>query len=740
MRKYFIGFILIFLPFVIFAQGMVGVSIHTPPPERLAVEDLWWVTLNNRTGEPLTVYLHGTATVISEAPFGTGVVFEAKTNEFELPPGTKIIRYSDIRKLRDVEYNEECRSYIQRTRKLPDGLYKVCIEVVNASSGEVLGQSCIEHMVRTPRRPILIRPGDGVRIGTKTPIFSWRLEGTTIPMVGDTFLFRLVKIYDAQTPYEAMEANPPWFETKVVETSLRYPVSAKELELGKYAWRVELFSGVAKIAESDVRTFEVTEPVMAIQPAGVELTIDTISALAGLAGLLTVEKKLGIYFVSKSVDKKSAEKGDTLEYTIRITAGKKIKSGLKVIDPIPAGTELVKKSVKVTDAKTGKKIRAGVRVVNGKLEVKLRKSIKPKTTVQVKFKVVVKNVPADGVIRNTGIAILPRGEGKLVFDKVVETAVKLNLEVTKKADKEKVGPGEYVTYTITIKNNEERNVEIDVFELIPDETELVDSVEVDGKKVDAELVTNSDFDTYAKVKVKIKAGGTVKIKVKVRVIDYGTIENRVRIGTADGDDVATCKVVSDKETYRKHTYTRELADLREHKKLANKIHTIDDVLEVIDKGGGKYQFKCGNWTVVINVRVQFGSTPAVCGPRDSISGEAESEYEWNVDLQKKLITFDVAYRIVYDKIYEYNVGWRENKALLFHEFQHVQLQIDNWKDPAWQRDFCKKLKKLFRKGFPYSGKPPKIIQSQEEDHKKIGKNSTEGWHKMFLDELKKIKR
>ncbi|RKZ32595.1 hypothetical protein DRQ27_02150 [bacterium] len=70
----------------------------------------------------------------------------------------------------------------------------------------------------------------------------------------------------------------------------------------------------------------------------------------------------------------------------------------------------------------------------------------------------------------------------------------------------------------------------------------------------------------------------------------------------------------------------------------------------------------------------------------------------------------------------------------------MQLQIDNWKDPAWQKDFCKKLRNLLQRGFPRRGNPPEIIQSEKEDHKKIGKDSTEGWHKMFLDELKKIRR
>ena len=68
----------------------VIVQLKPPPPGKLNVENLWSVTLKNMSQSTFKVYLLGQLTESAD-----GLIFEATTKEFDLPPGTTTVTVSD---------------------------------------------------------------------------------------------------------------------------------------------------------------------------------------------------------------------------------------------------------------------------------------------------------------------------------------------------------------------------------------------------------------------------------------------------------------------------------------------------------------------------------------------------------------------------------------------------------------------------------------------------------------------
>jgi hypothetical protein len=234
MKLYKYLFLLLWcLPLLLYAQ--IEVTLHQPPPYQFSVEHLWWVELNNTGTTAYTVYLIGE--VIEEQG---GVVFSAHSNNFQLPPGTMTIRPRDITGVSDVTYASGFRDYIMQTGTVPEGLYTICIYVVNAMTDQHIGMNCIDVRVLLPSPPRLISPYDGTGVPDKYPLFTW---SAPMPFPSDAqvrYEFELVEVLEGQSVEEAITANRPWYEQAgIIKTSLTYPIAAPALDIHKqYAWQV----------------------------------------------------------------------------------------------------------------------------------------------------------------------------------------------------------------------------------------------------------------------------------------------------------------------------------------------------------------------------------------------------------------------------------------------------------------------------------------------------------------------
>ncbi len=233
--------VLILLFFVLLsfpAQAQFSLRIQPPPPNQLQIEDLWKVNVTNNSGEPRLVYFRGEITETRKGP-----LFRANSNEFEIPPGTKRITARDVRDVRDEWYADENKEFIIRKGSVPAGSYRVCLYLIDASTGRELTHQCIDVLVRLAAPPRLISPKAGRGLKVKSPVFTWTRPAPLPAGERVLYKFKIVEIYKGQTKEEAIRSNPPWYEeNRITRMSFQYPLRARKLDPDKqYAWQVQAF-------------------------------------------------------------------------------------------------------------------------------------------------------------------------------------------------------------------------------------------------------------------------------------------------------------------------------------------------------------------------------------------------------------------------------------------------------------------------------------------------------------------
>jgi len=260
---------LVLLPaFTINAQ--VTVKLQRPPPNKLMMENLWYVNLNNTTSETYWVYLHGEVTEEKD-----GLVGKANSNAFALPPGMKRITSGNIGKITDVWYKGKYKESVVRIGKFPGGKYTVCVSIIGAESKEEFGRDCFKQNIQLSGRPRLTSPKDGAKI-TKNPLFTWT-PPTPRPPADFNYKLRIFKVLEGQTKEEAIQSNPSWFEKdRIVNTVFRYPSSARRFEEGTYAWQIQTSEKVTlRVSEdygkSETRAFVYAPDIDIIEPISINL-------------------------------------------------------------------------------------------------------------------------------------------------------------------------------------------------------------------------------------------------------------------------------------------------------------------------------------------------------------------------------------------------------------------------------------------------------------------------------------
>lgn len=234
------------------ADAQVSISLQQPPPFRFNISSLWNVTLVNSSGGNLNVYLHGQAVKMSE-----GLVVEANTSFFVLQPGVKMVNASEIQPIDVKEANQTYKDIIRSTGTVPAGDYEICVSVVNADNGDVLGTDCIVHSVQNFSQVELITPMEGTDVIEMYPVFTW-LPPT--PVTSGAMLNYTLSIYEVlgrQTPYNAVQSNRAFFEfPDISSTVFRYPAASRGFVPGRrYAVQVTAYIGDVLISESDVNDF-----------------------------------------------------------------------------------------------------------------------------------------------------------------------------------------------------------------------------------------------------------------------------------------------------------------------------------------------------------------------------------------------------------------------------------------------------------------------------------------------------
>jgi hypothetical protein len=219
------------------------------------------------------------------AEMADGIIFDGSTSAIEIQPGVTYINEDNAGAL-TMTYNTDYREAIIRTGNAPAGNYTFCISVVDAEMEQPLAKNCIRFEVEKPSPPELVSPVDGLTIEEELPVFTWTPPMPMLVSHEIKYRFIIAEIFDFQTSYEAMISNPWFIEENVMETSLVYPIGARQMiPDNKYCWMVqsldpdgnpigqnngrsEIFTFVYKEKEPEIPTehFQQTKSITLISP------------------------------------------------------------------------------------------------------------------------------------------------------------------------------------------------------------------------------------------------------------------------------------------------------------------------------------------------------------------------------------------------------------------------------------------------------------------------------------------
>jgi alpha-tubulin suppressor-like RCC1 family protein len=243
-----------------FAQGAVQVDVRLtqPPPNQLRIADLWRIELNNRSGQTLRVYLHGTA---EELSIPDGLIADARSKVLVLGPGRTTVTGNDVQPVTIDEANERYREALLRTGSVPTGDYRICCEVILEESDVIVGRDCKFTTVNRVSQAILISPPDESEVAEQYPIFTWMNSSPPSPGSRTKYAIRIAEIFANQSAQDAIVRNPAWLSLRDLQrTMFQYPISARKFVSGqRYAWMINAYeergTTIVPLAQSEVWMF-----------------------------------------------------------------------------------------------------------------------------------------------------------------------------------------------------------------------------------------------------------------------------------------------------------------------------------------------------------------------------------------------------------------------------------------------------------------------------------------------------
>ena len=246
-------FIIAFIvSFTIPVYSQVQVVLELPPPFKFKIEDMWKLSIINPSTQS-QVYLHGTIENINDGV----LIAEAKTSSFNLPSGMKKVTSGDISPVDLTKYSDEVDKTLDKLGTLPNGEYRICVEVISSETNLVLGFTCSDISVLTLTQPELLSPADEGTILEFLPTFNWLPAVPLTSGVDVTYDIIITEILERQTPEYALLSNPFWFIQQGIRNNLfQLPSGSRQMINGqRYAWQLKTYVDGILISESEVREF-----------------------------------------------------------------------------------------------------------------------------------------------------------------------------------------------------------------------------------------------------------------------------------------------------------------------------------------------------------------------------------------------------------------------------------------------------------------------------------------------------
>lgn len=217
-------------------QEKLDITLVQPPPNQLSTKDMWKMTLNNKSGNDMKIYITGTATEEKD-----GLIVEGKSKVFTIKPGKTSYKYNDFTGA-EIKYNKsKYKEIMLRTGNAPEGSYTICVTAFDENGTEVGRENCIMQTVKQMGSLTLLTPGDGDEIDLNQPVmFTWTPLSSPLK---EGYSFKIAEVKEGKSPEEALNIWP-WYDKQcppncIFENKFVLPLGEKKFETGKkYAWQV----------------------------------------------------------------------------------------------------------------------------------------------------------------------------------------------------------------------------------------------------------------------------------------------------------------------------------------------------------------------------------------------------------------------------------------------------------------------------------------------------------------------
>jgi len=278
-------------------RAQINLTLQVPPFGVLMKNQLWNMTLINTGNIATPVQL--SMTMVDEKT--NEPVLSASVPTIILNHGARQIQAKD---LNPIVYTYESPAVTDRNPNglLPIGQFRVCYTVSRGVDNGSAIEACIELAVDPLSPPLLNTPADEAQIYTASPQFTW-LPPSPANMFGDlSYDLVLVEVLPGQAKADAVEQNVPVYSGGLLHNPfLNYATSYTALDTGRlYAWRIVALNNGQPAAMSDIWTFKVVTPPMAVPAPEYSAFVELRRGLD--ASLVTAGKSLEVTFDNAASD------------------------------------------------------------------------------------------------------------------------------------------------------------------------------------------------------------------------------------------------------------------------------------------------------------------------------------------------------------------------------------------------------------------------------------------------------
>ncbi len=217
---------------------------------------------------------------------GVGVVLTCVSDYINVPSiPTVLIDNTKIVKFSNADYpNGDLKDKIDRTGRIPQGHYTLCIDVEDPEGSKLVQNVCSGFTIVYPEPPHLVTPYNDQTIenNVKYPVFQWT-PVVVPPGYQLNYSLKIVEILPGQTPQKALSSNiPVYTNDNILNTTLVYPISAFPIDTGKtYAWQVQVldqfgYAPAQNDGKSEIFTFRKKKPTIHFFPITIKHTVELL--------------------------------------------------------------------------------------------------------------------------------------------------------------------------------------------------------------------------------------------------------------------------------------------------------------------------------------------------------------------------------------------------------------------------------------------------------------------------------